>query len=280
MDLDLLKESLAQAFQNYLGGIIDGLPGIISGIIVLLIGWLLAKLLRMIVRRVAEQSGIDAVAERSGFATILGKVGVKKTSGLLGGIINAVVLLMFITAAADVMHMAGVTSAINRLFAYMPTLFTALAIFLAGLWGAEKVKTTVGTMMESVGLSGGKVIARVLFGIIVLFMTITALNVAGVDTSLITSNIILVMGAVLLAFCIAYGFAARDILTNILSSYYGKDRFKPGMHVRIGNDEGVIEKIDSISIAIRTSDRLVLLPTKQLISERIEVLNGFDDAEV
>ena len=171
------------------------------------------------------------------------------------------------------MHLTGVTNAINALFAYLPTFFTAAAIFLVGLWGAELVKDAVATMMESVGLSGGKVLASVLFGVIVVFTSITALNMAGVDTTLITSNIIAVVGGLLLAFCIAYGFAARDILTNILSSYYGKDRFKPGMRVRIGADEGTIEKIDSISIAIRTSDKLVLLPTKHLISERIEILS-------
>ena len=66
---------------------------------------------------------------------------------------------------------------------------------------------------------------------------------------------------------------ARDVLTNILGSYYGKDRFKIGMQVRIGADEGVIEKIDSISIALRTQDRLILIPTRQLVTERIEILN-------
>ena len=106
-----------------------------------------------------------------------------------------------------------------------------------------------------------------------LFMSITALNVAGVDTTLITSNILIVFGGVLIAFAIAYGFAARDILTNILSSYYGKDRFQPGMRVRIGNDEGVVEKVDSINITLRTADRLVLIPTRALITERIEVVD-------
>jgi small-conductance mechanosensitive channel len=123
------------------------------------------------------------------------------------------------------------------------------------------------------GLGGGKVLASVLFGVIVLLSSITALNMAGIDTTLITSNLVIVVAGVLLAFAIAYGFAARDVLTNILGSYYGKDRFSVGMRVRIGNDEGVIEKIDSVSIAIRTADRLVLIPTRQLVTERIEVLD-------
>ncbi|MBK6539761.1 MAG: mechanosensitive ion channel [Flavobacteriales bacterium] len=272
MDLELLKSSLAKAFEQYVVGIINGLPGVISGLIILLLGWLIAKGLRAVVKTTAVRSGLDGLVDKSGFSKVLGKVGVSKVSSLLAGLVYVFVLLVFIVAAADAMHLTGVTNAISALFAYLPTFFTALAIFLAGLWGAELVKEAIGTMMDSVGLSGGRVLGSVVFGLIVLFTSITALNMAGVDTTLVTSNIVVVLGGILIAFCIAYGFAARDILTNILSSYYGKDRFKVGMRVRIGSDEGVIEKIDSISIAIRTADRLVLLPTKQLITERIEVL--------
>lgn len=273
MDLELLKASLQKAFEQYVVGIINGLPGIISGLIILLIGWLIAKLLRSIVKGALTRSGLDGAAERSGFSKILGKVGINKVSDFLAGLIYVFALLIFVVAAADAMHLTGVTNAISAFFAYLPTLFTALAIFLVGLWGGELVKRAVSTMMESVGLSGGRVLASVLYGIIVLFASITALNMAGVDTTLITSNIVVVLGGMLLAFCIAYGFAAREILANILGSYYGKDRLGPGMRVRIGQDEGVIEKIDSISIYLRSGDKLVLLPTKQLVGERIEVLS-------
>ncbi|MGV3637426.1 MAG: hypothetical protein ACO1NQ_07225, partial [Flavobacteriales bacterium] len=96
---------------------------------------------------------------------------------------------------------------------------------------------------------------------------------AGVDTTLITTNIQIILGGLLLAFGVAYGFAARDVLSNILGSYYGNERFKPGMHVRIGEDEGVIERIDSVSMTLRKSDRVVMIPSKRLVTERIEVLD-------
>lgn len=279
MDLLHLKNTLMHAFNDYLGGIVAHIPSVVSGLLVLLVGWLLAKAVRAVLRGVLKRAGVDAMAERSGMDKVLGKLGVKKVSNLLAGVAYALVMLVFIVATAEVMSLSGVTGAINRLFAYLPTLATALVIFVGGLWGGELVKVRVATLMETVGLGGARMLSGVLFGIIVLFTSITALNVAGVDTTLITSNILIVMGGVLIAFAIAYGFAARDILTNILSSYYGKDRFKAGMRVRVGQDEGVIERIDSISITLRTADRLVLLPTRQLITERIEVLGGAEEGE-
>jgi len=279
MDLELLQASLSKAFEQYVVGIINGLPNVISGLIILLLGWLIAKGLRALVKNIVRRSGLDAAAERSGVLAVMGKVGVKSVSAFLSMLVYALVLLIFLVAAADAMHLDGVTRALDGLFAYLPTLFTALAIFLGGLWGAEKAKTMVATTMESMGLGGGKVLASVLFGVIVLFSSITALNLAGVDTTLITSNLVVVVAGILLAFSIAYGFAARDVLTNVLGSYYGKDRFRTGMRVRIGNDEGVIEKIDSVSISLRTTDRLVMIPTRQLVTERIEVLDDGTESE-
>jgi small-conductance mechanosensitive channel len=81
------------------------------------------------------------------------------------------------------------------------------------------------------------------------------------------------LGGTLIAFSVAYGFASRDILSNMLSSYYGRDRFHVGQRVRIGDDEGVIERIDSMSLTLRTHDRIVMIPTRTLITERIEVLD-------
>lgn len=268
----IMYQRIIDSFDAYLGNIIAALPNLLSGLLVLLVGWLLAKLLKSVILRTGKRA-LDPVAERSGLDAVLSKLGGLSLTKLLAWLAYALVLLVFLTAAADTMGMDGLTRAIHSFLAYLPTLLTAMAIFLVGFMLAEKVKSMVSTLTESIGLSGGKSIAKVLFGIVMLFMTITALNVAGVDTTLITSNILIVIGAVLIAFAIAYGFAAREILTNILSSYYGKDRFKPGMRIRMGNDEGVIERIDSISITLRTADKLVLLPTKHLVSERIEVLD-------
>lgn len=267
-----MYERIIDSFDAYLGGIIAALPALASGIIVLAVGWLLAKLLKALLIRWGGKV-LDPVAQRSGMDAVLVKIGGLTLAKLVAWLVYALVLLVFVTAAASTMGMDGLNNAIHGFLAYLPTLLTACAIFLVGFLFAEKSKAMITTLTESLGLSGGKAIARVAFGIVLLFMTITALNVAGIDTTLITSNILIVMGGILVAFAIAYGFAARDILTNILSSYYGKDRFKPGMRIRIGADEGVIERIDSISITLRTSDRMVLIPTNRLVNERIEILD-------
>ena len=272
MDLTHLTDRVIHAFDAHLGVLLDALPGLLSGLLVLLVGWLIARVLRWTTGRLLKRLGLDAAAEKSGLDRQLQRFGGLKLSKLIGLVVYWAVLLVFLLAAADVMGLDTVTRGVEGFLAYLPTLLSALAIFVIGLVFAEKVKQGMSTLMSSVGIGGGKVVAQVLFGLVALFMTITALNVAGIDTTLITSNILIVIGGVLIAFGIAYGLAARGILTNILSSYYGRDRIKPGQRIRIGQDEGVVERIDSIAITLDTGDRKVMLPCSVLTTERIEVL--------
>ena len=267
-----ITDRLAASFNIYLSGIIDSLPTLVAGLIVLIVGWLLAKLVRTIVRR-ALAGKLDSIVQSTGMNGLFRKLGIHSVGRFTASVFYGAVLVVFVMAAADIMGMERLQAGVAAFIAYLPTLLTALTIFVAGLWAGEKVTSTITALTETMGLNGGRSMARVLGGLVVLFISITALNVAGVDTELITSNLQIILAGVLLAFGLAYAYASRDILTNILSSFYGKERFKPGMRIRIGEDEGVIERIDSISITLRTQDREVLIPTSRLINERIEVLD-------
>lgn len=272
MDLDQFFLRVSAAFNRYAGAFIDRLPAVITGLVLLLVGWFIAKLLKWFVERIGERT-IDPLAERSGIDRAIARFGGFTISRLLGAVTWWFTILLFVLAAADIMGMALVSLAVQRAFGFMPTLFTSLAIFVLGIWGADKVTRVISQLSNVVELSAGRIVGRILGVITVIFASITALNVAGVDTTLITANIQIILAGLLLAFGVAYGFAARDVLSNILGSYYGNERFHPGMRVRVGEDEGVIERIDSVSMTLRKHDRLVMIPSSRLVTERIEVLD-------
>ena len=272
MDLSFFQERLPQAFNTYAGAFIDRLPALLTGVFVLGLGYLLANGIRWAVCRVGERT-LDPLAQRSGLDRVVARFGGFTAARLVGSIVWWLIILLVILGASEVMGLSLVSRAVEKAFSYLPILLTAVAIFVLGIWGADKVSRLVSQLGNVVELSSGRVVGRLLAGILLVFASITALNVAGVDTSLITTNIQIILAGVLLAFGVAYGFAARDVLSNILGSYYGNERFKPGMRVRIGEDEGVIERIDSVSVTIRKHDRLVMIPCKQLVTERIEVLD-------
>jgi small-conductance mechanosensitive channel len=277
MDIDLIRQRTSDAFGHYLDSILSALPGLAAGLLVLLIGYGIAALLRWITYRSLQRMGLERLAQRGGLEGMLRRVG--GIAQLCGKVVFYLTMLFFILAAAEVMELTLLTDALRRFFAYLPRLLAAMGMLLFGLWLAGKAKNLMDGLSTSIGLAGGRIVGRLLFGIIVLIMSISALNIAGVDTTLITSNILVLLGGMLIAFGIAYGFASRDILTNILGSFYGKDRFEPGMHVRIGADEGIIERIDSIAVTLRSHDRSIIIPASRLVTERIELMDAADSAD-
>lgn len=273
MDMTFFQDRLPQAFNTYGAAFIDRLPAVLTGLLVLSLGFLLARGLRWAALRIGERT-LDPLAQRSGVDRAIARFGGFTPARLVATMVWWLMVLIAVLSAADIMGLHLVSLAVQRAFAFLPTLLTALAIFVLGIWGADKVSRLVSQLSNVVELSAGRIVGRILAVITIVFASITALNVAGVDTTLITTNIQIILGGLLLAFGVAYGFAARDVLSNILGSYYGNERFKPGMHVRIGEDEGVIERIDSVSMTLRKHDRMVMIPSKRLVTERIEVIDA------
>jgi small-conductance mechanosensitive channel len=58
----------------------------------------------------------------------------------------------------------------------------------------------------------------------------------------------------------------------MLSSFYSKGKFKEGQLIRVGDVEGIIESIDSISVTISTKGGKVVMPSKILIEESVTIL--------
>ena len=124
-------------------------------------------------------------------------------------------------------------------------------------------------MFKSLDISGGNLVGNIAFYLIVVFLSITALDQAGVDTSVIKSNLTLLIGSILLAFTIAFGLGARDAVTRLLFGYYSRKNIGIGEIIIVNDIEGVVIAIDNICITINTSDGKVILPIKDVVNSKI-----------
>lgn len=270
---DHILDSLTSAFTQFGEAAVAYVPVIVSALVVLLIGWIIAKLIGRLISRALRGVKFDDLLERAGFDGALKRINPDLTgSKVVGRIFYWVVFLVFFMAAANVLGWTALTDGLNAFMAYLPTLGIALIIFLVGIYISNLVRSAVTTAAKSIGISGAKTIGDIVYYLLFIFIAITALNQAGVNTDIITSNLTLIIGAVLLAFAISYGFASRPIVANMLSSFYTKGKFKSGQRIRIGEVEGKIESIDSVSVTIRTSDALLVLPSRKLVEEHVFIL--------
>ena len=266
----IFLESLTVMGEN----IMAALPGIIMAILIIIIGWIVAKILRLAVSKGLRLIKFDKLFENINAAEFLDKANISiSPSHFVGKFVYWIILLIFFVLASDTLGWIVVSESISDLIFYLPKLFSAIVVFVIGLYIANFIKKALLGIFDSLNVTTGKVISSIAFYIIIVIISITALNQAGVDTQIVTSNVNLIIGGVLLAFAVAFGFGAKDILGNILSAFYSRNTFKIGQKIEIGEIKGEIEKIESTSVTIKTDKGIVVIPSGKLVSEKVTILN-------
>jgi small-conductance mechanosensitive channel len=245
---------------------------IVKASIVILIGWGIAKLVQKTLEKLLLGLNVDRFGEKVNDTEFAQKAKFKlKLSTFFSKLAYYVLMLVFLMMATEVLGVQIVSEMVKDLISYLPKLLSALALFVFGIYLAEFVKNIVLAATNSLGISSGKIIANFVFYLIFLTLTISALAQASIETSLITSNLTVILGGVVLAFAIGYGFASRDTMANFLASFYSKNKVKIGDYIAIDGSKGRVISMDSTSITLQGDGKITVIPLKKLTSEKVEI---------
>lgn len=267
-----LKDTLQHSFGRILDSAVEMIPQILIGIIGLLLVWILIKIILFVLKRILKAAKIDVLSQRVADAKLFGDKELK--IDLLKVVLNFVkilLILMFTVVLAQTLGLDAISDAIYSLLGYLPTFISAILILVGGLYLATVVKKSTLNLFQSMEISGAKVISNALFYLITFFVSITALNQAGVDTQIITSNFTLILGAFLLAFALALGLGAREVVGDLLRTFYSRRIYEVGDKVKIGKIEGRVEAIDSISMVVKTKTHKLVVPIRKVVETTVEV---------
>lgn len=266
------KNLIFETLGAILKDIASALPGIFGAFVVLIFGWITIKIVSFVVKKILKVAKVEALSDKINDAKLFGDSDMKIDIGsILLRFIKGVLWLVFIIVAADVMNLKIISTEIANLLRYLPVLLTALIIFMIGLYLAKTIKKTVTSVFETMDLGGGKVLGNVLFYLIVIFVSITALNQAGVDTEIITSNFTIILGAFLLAAALALGLGSREVVGDLLRTFYTRKIYEVGDKVKFDNIEGSVVAIDNISVVIKTKSGKVIVPIKKIVENTVEI---------
>lgn len=191
-------------------------------------------------------------------------------------LIKFFVVLIFIIVGADLFNMPGITKVVNDIIAYIPKLISAIAIILVGFYIANWTKHKITAFLNIIGnTTGVKILSNVVVFGITLFFVLMGLNQADIDTTLLTNNISIILGVIFASVALSFGLGSKDIVKEILYSYYLRKSVQIGDRIKIeaGNVEGTLISIDNINVKISTGSGTVLYPIKEFVTLKIEILN-------
>ncbi len=272
--LQWLQDYLSSLLQSFTENSLSSLTGILRAMLLLLVGWFVARSARFLVIKLLNLVKFNRFAERVKATEMLSKANLTLSpTNLVANFAYWIVLLLFVVTASDSLGWVTVSEQIGRLIAFIPTLLSGITLFIIGAYIAGFLRDVINATTASIGLTAGRLMGSVVYYFLMSIITLTALKQIGIDTSIITSNIVLIMGAVLLSASISYGLASKNILENILSALFSRRTFTVGQTIRIDNITGTIVKIDTIYIVIQTSTERVVIPTKEFTEKKVYIIS-------
>lgn len=198
---------------SMLNNILAMIPNIIVAIVLILVGVFVAKWLKGVVVSLLENLGVNSLAEKMGF-------GGRSTSStsvaqVIGTIVQIIVILLFVSEALQVANLEFMASLATAIFAYLPMVIAAIIILAVGLWLANMAERLVGSVLvDGAGQpSALRHIAKYAILGLAFFMAISQLGIAPM---IVNTAFLLILGAVALAFGLAFGLGGRETAARYL----------------------------------------------------------------
>lgn len=267
-----LEEINLTIIQDLWTKFLNVLPKILLAIALVILAWIIIKVMNFILKRLLRITKLDSITTKLNEAELFGKNDYKVVpSKIILKFVKYLLILIFVVIASELLGLKSVSEGIGNFIAYLPILISALLIFVFGVYIASLIKTAIKKSFKSLELSGSNLVSNIAFYLIVIIVSITALNQAGIDTDIITNNLTLILGSVLISFTIAFGLGSRDVILRLIFGFYSRRNFEIGQHIKTNEIEGVIQQIDNICITIKTNEGVVVLPIKDFVNKKVEI---------
>lgn len=254
-------KGLVAGFEDMTTQVLEYLPRVAVAVLVLVIGWLLARLLRLVLERsvvrldkfwqkLESERGLTAIKSRN------------PPTRIIGILVFWLILLIFITMAADILGLNIFGTWLKEIFTYLPLAAAGLFIVLVGFVVSSLARDLMASAAASAGLSHGDLLARTTQIIILFIAIILGIDQIGIDIIFLTVMAGIVLATMLGGIALAFGLGARTHVSNIIAANQMRQVYQVGDRVRVGDIEGKIMDLMVARVIIETESGTVDVPAK------------------
>jgi small-conductance mechanosensitive channel len=245
------------------------LPRFAGAFALLLVGLLVAALVRRGIERGLRAAGADDLGERWGVHDALERFGMGRSlSRLLARAVRLAVIVVACFAALSLVGLAFLSQTLNEGILFLPRLFVAFVLLLAGIVLGEMARRQVDRLAGQMDLPGplgalAETLVLALFGV-------TALGQLGIPTEVLMLVAGILLAAAGLMFAIAFGFGGRDMAREVSARRYVEAGFDVGQEISVDGLRGRIAAIEATCTVLETGDGdRIRIPNSRLIARPV-----------
>jgi len=249
-------------------------PNLLAAIVVLVVGYFVAKIVARAITVLCERAGLQKAAERSGLWESMTHMNIKRNvPAIVGTIVFWGLMLVFLMAGFSILNISQVSGAIDRVVEYIPNVLVATVMVVIGLLVAGFLRGVIATSAARVGVSYAEQLANGCYYVMSLMVFMAAFAQLKIEFALLNYAVLIVFGGLSLGFGLAIGLGGRDVMAGILAGYYIRQRLQSGDRVTIGHMEGTVREVGPTATIIETEEEGLLnrhsVPNYKMLNEAV-----------
>jgi hypothetical protein len=224
---EVWKATITDSFNKFLGKVLTFLPNLLAMITILIIGFLIAWIVKLLLLRFLKAIQFDKMSERWGVSHVLSKGGmIYSPAHLLSRFFYWVIVLITLILGINALEVAATQNFIAQFFNYLPNLFAGIIILVIGylvaiFLGQAALIAAVNAQMES-----AKLLSRSVRWFLIILSLTMALYHLGIAEKVIVAAFSITFGGIVLALAIAFGWGGRELAKDFLERLYRQKQKK------------------------------------------------------
>src|SRR5918996_2902767 len=226
------QDTVLGPLENALSTFLSYVPQLIGAIIILVIGYIVAKVLQAVITRVLRGIGFEGWMEKGGIKQFFDRTQTNQTpTSIIGKLVFWFVFIIVLTMAADALGIPQVSAVLAQLIAFIPSIIAAILILVLAALLANFLAGIVR------GATGSDILSSIARYAVIVYAAFAALTQLGIAVQLTANTFLIVLGAVALAAAIAFGIGGREVARDILEKAYNRSDEVAGDSIE-ANDVG------------------------------------------
>ncbi|MBI3991605.1 MAG: hypothetical protein HY350_05590 [Candidatus Omnitrophica bacterium] len=212
------QDVLLEPAKSVLAQIGQFLVNVLLVVIILIIGWVIAKIIKTLVTKLLRAVKLDQLSDRIDLDNILAKGGISYSlSELIGVICYWLALLITFVVAINAIGLTIAADLLNRIVLYVPNIIAAVFILILGMFVATLLSNIIKTAANNAGLSQSKLLGKISEVVVLVFAIAISLEQLGIAAKIIELVISIILASIGLSVALAFGLGCRDMAAKFIS---------------------------------------------------------------
>jgi hypothetical protein len=196
-------------------------PRVVLALVVLIVGWLIAKLVRFAIARALRAINFKVLTERAGLDAFLRNGGIRAdTTELIALLCYWVVILGALIVGFNGLGLSYVTDLLAKVVLFVPRVLVALVILAFGSYFARVVGDAVCAYFRNVQMQDADLLGRLAQYALLTFVVLIALDQVAVGGDIVRQTFLIILAGVVFALALAFGLAGREWAADLLERWW------------------------------------------------------------